>query len=111
MADIEKYRQCIQEIIRRRAAIKPSLGEVDVETIFDTERDHYQLVHAGWHEHRRKYGCLIHMDIKNDKIWIQHDGTEVGVANLLVEMGVPKEDIVLAFHPPYKRPYTDFAVE
>lgn len=111
MADIENYRQCIQEIIRRRAAIKPALGEVDVEIVFDTERDHYQLVHAGWHEHRRKYGCLIHMDIKNDKIWIQHDGTEVGVANLLVEMGVPKEDIVLAFHPPYKRPYTDFAVE
>jgi hypothetical protein len=25
-------------------------------------------------------------------------------------MGVPKEDIVLGLHPPYKRPYTDYGV-
>ncbi len=49
------------------------------------------------------------MDIKNGKIWIQHDGTKDGVADDLVELGVPKEDIVLAFHPPYKRKYTGFA--
>jgi hypothetical protein len=72
--------------------------------------DHYQLVHAGWHKQHRKYGCLIHMDIKDGKIWVQHDGTESGVANELVELGVSKEDIVLAYHPPYKRAYTTFAV-
>lgn len=36
--------------------------------------------------------------------------TEVGVANELVELGVPKEDIVLAYHAPYQRKYTGFAV-
>jgi hypothetical protein len=50
------------------------------------------------------------MDLKGDKIWIQRDGTECGVANELVELGVPKEHIVLAYQPPYKRPYTAFAV-
>ncbi len=44
----------------------------------------------------------MNFDIKDGKIWIQHDGTEIGVANELVEMGVPNEDIVLAYHPPYK---------
>ncbi len=53
----------------------------------------------------------MHFDIKDGKIRIQHDGTEIGVANELVEMGVPKEDIVQAYHPPYKRPYTGFATE
>ena len=48
------------------------------------------------------------MDIKDGKIWIQHDGTERGVANELVELGVPKEDIVLAYQPVYKRPYAQF---
>ncbi len=56
------------------------------------------------------YGCLMHIDIKNGKIWIQHHGTEVGDANELVELGVPKEDIVLAYHAPYQRQYTGFAV-
>ena len=51
----------------------------------------------------------MHMDIKDGKIWIQHDGTEIGVANELVELGVPKEDIVLAYHAPYQRVYTGFA--
>lgn len=42
------------------------------------------------------------------KIWIQYDGTEVGIANQLVELGVPKQDIILAFHKPSVRKYTDF---
>lgn len=78
--------------------------------IFDHENDHYQLLYVGWHENTRIRGCILHIDIKNNKIWIQHDGTEIGVANVLVDNGVPKEDIVLAFHAPYKRPYTGFAV-
>jgi hypothetical protein len=107
---VEQYRKYLQEVIQRHSRYKPAYGEVELQTIFDTERGHYQLVHAGWHNDRRKYGCLIHADIKNGKFWIQYDGTEIGVANELVELGVPKEDIVLAYQPPYKLPYTEFAV-
>ncbi len=71
---------------------------------------HYQLVYAGWKNRRRRYGCVLHLDIKDGKIWIQHDGTEIGIANELVNLGVPKDDIVLAFHEPFARPYTGFAV-
>ncbi|MEA5566929.1 element excision factor XisI family protein [Anabaena sp. UHCC 0399] len=54
--------------------------------------------------------CHFHVDIKNDKIWIQRDGTKIGIANELIAAGVPKEDIVLGFHAPYKRQFTGFAV-
>ena len=110
MAKLDQYRQYIREVIQRHGQHQPAYGEVELQLIFDTERDHYQLVHAGWYKNRREYGCLIHMDIKDGKIWIQHDGTERGVANELVELGVPKDEIVLAYQPPYKRPYTTFAV-
>jgi hypothetical protein len=110
MAKVEQYRQSIQTVIKRHASYQPAYGEVELQMIFDTERDHYQLVHAGWHNQHRKYGCLIHLDLKDGKIWVQQDGTEVGVANELVELGVPKEDIVLAYQPAYIRPYTEFAV-
>jgi hypothetical protein len=56
------------------------------------------------------FDCVLHLDIKDVKIWIQHDGTEVGVANQLVEMRVSKQDIVLAFHEPEVCQFTDFAV-
>ena len=52
----------------------------------------------------------MHVDIKDNKIWIQHDGTEIGIAGELEKLGVPKSDIVLGFHAPYKRKFTDFAV-
>ena len=111
MAKLETYRTYVQDVIKRYAAYKTIYGEsVEAQTIFDTKHDHYQLVRAGWHNKRRIYGCIMHVDIKDGKIWIQHDGTEGGIANKLVELGIPKEDIVLAFHAPYKRPYTGFAV-
>jgi hypothetical protein len=46
----------------------------------------------------------------DNKIWIQQDGTEVGIANELVELGVPKQDIILGFDPPNMRQLSDFAI-
>jgi len=53
---------------------------------------------------------LIQVDLKDDKLWIQYDGTEIGVANEFVERGVPHSDIVLAYHAPLIRQYDGFAV-
>lgn len=109
MARVEDYPKYIEEIIRRYEQYKPAYGNVEVETIIDREHQHYQLVNVGWNKNQRIRGCVIHIDIKDNRIWIQHDGTETGIANELVEMGVPKQDIVLAFIAPYKRQYTKFA--
>lgn len=109
---VEQYRQYIRHILserRLRASMQPrNAEEYEVQTIFDDQQDHYQLLYVGWRGNKRDFGCLLHLDIKRGKIWIQHDGTEEGIANRLVEMGVPRQDIILAFHEPYVRPFTDF---
>jgi hypothetical protein len=110
MDKAKHYGEMIQEILREYGAYKPSYGEVEVETIFLPAQGHYQLMSVGWHGQHRIHGCLLHVDVKNGKIWIQHDGTEEGIANRLVEAGVPKDDIVLAFQSPFKRRFTEFAV-
>ena len=110
MARVENYPQYVEEIINRYGQYKPAYGDVQVHKVLDRENHHYQLLNVGWNKNERIRGCVLHIDIKDGKIWIQHDGTETGVANELVAMGVPKQDIVLAFHAPYKRQYTDFAV-
>jgi hypothetical protein len=110
MGRLDDYRQYIEIIIEKYGSYKPSYGDVEIQLIFDREHNHYQLVSVGWDRNERIRGCILHIDIKDGKIWIQHDGTEVGVANELVEMGVPKHDIVLAFHAPARRKYTEFAV-
>ena len=78
--------------------------------IFDKENNRYLLVEIGWQNDYHIYGTLLHLDIINNKIWIQHDGTEEGIADELVREGISKKDIVLAFKPPEIRPYTGFAV-
>jgi len=108
---VEQYRQYIQQLLdeRRSRSSKPrNAQEYEVQTLFDTEQDHYQLLYVGWRGVRRDFGCILHLDIKDGKIWIQHDGTEGGIANRLVELGVPKQDIILAFHEPEVRQFTDF---
>lgn len=68
MAKLEQYRQLVKEILTEYSSHKPAYGEVEVELIFDTERDRYQLVHAGWSNRRRIYGSTIHIDLKDNKI-------------------------------------------
>jgi ketopantoate reductase len=110
MAQAAPYAEIVKRIIREYAEIKPSLGDVEVETIFDDESGHYELMYAGWHDRQRIHGSMLHVDIRGGKVWIQHDGTEQGIAGDLVDAGIPKDHIVLAFHPPEKRKHTTFAI-
>jgi len=111
MGKLEQYRQYVQQVIKEYAELGSAKDEIEQQLIFDTVGDHYQLMDVGWKNRRRQRGCVLHLDIKNNKIWIQHDGTEIGIADELVKLGVPKEDIVLAFHEPLVREYTGFAID
>jgi len=110
MEKVENYRQIIQEVLTEIGNVKGLFPEIETQLIFDKERDHYQIVRVGWRDLKRTYGVPIHIDIKDGKIWIQHNGTDYDFIEDLVEKGIPKDDIVLAFHAPYKRKYTGFAV-
>ena len=103
------YSQIIQEILTQHS-VNDSTNDTEIQLLFDKERHHYQVLNIGWKNQKRVYGIIIHIDLKDEKIWIQRDGTEIGIANQLIAAGVPKKDIVLGFHAPYKRSLTDFAV-
>lgn len=109
MDNIVHYRRIIQELIKKYSQYKPACGDVQKEIICDEANDHYELIYAGWNGPYRIHGSVLHIDIRNEKIWIQHDGTETGIAEELVKKGVPYEHIVLAFKSPEIRVYTDFA--
>ncbi len=67
-------------------------------------------MHVGWSGQMRIHGSVIHLDIRDGKIWIQHDGTDWPVADQLLAAGVPCEDIVIGFHPAALRKHTEFAL-
>lgn len=110
MDTLNHYRQIVEDLIYEYAKYKPSHGQIETEAIVNPDKDHYEVMHVGWDGQRRIHGCVVHIDIIQGKIWIQHDGTNRPVAEELLEAGVPKEDIILGFHPPEVRQYTDFGV-
>jgi len=83
---------------------------VSYKIIADDARKQYQVVLMGWHQRKRVYHIMFHLEIIENKIWIQEDNTEDSVAEMLVEQGASKQDIVLAYFSEFHRRNTEYAV-
>lgn len=110
MDKLERYREIVRRLIEEYAGYKPANGQIETEAIVDQARDHYEVMHVGWDGVRRVHGAVVHIDIHDGKVWVQYDGTTRPVADELMAAGIPREDIVLAFHPAELRPLTGFGV-
>jgi hypothetical protein len=110
MDRVELLRQAAKEVVRKYAGFTPNYGDIEVDTVFDDDGGHYQLWNIGWQNKRRIHGCVLHLVLKNGKIWVQHDGIEDGITNDLLEAGVRQDEIVLAFFTPAERKHLPFAV-
>ncbi len=110
MDKIAAYQTIIKKLMTDYVNDCSTRDDVDRELIFDTENNHYQLVNVGWENEHRIYGCILHFDIKNGKIWLQYNGTEIDFAEELVKQNVPHEDIVIGFHSPFMRQFTEYAI-
>ena len=110
MDKVNRYREIVRRLIEEYASYKPSHGQIETEAVVDPEQDHYEVMHVGWDGMRRVHGAVVHIDIHGDKVWIQYDGTSRPVAEELVAAGIPREDIVLAFHPAELREHTGYGV-
>jgi hypothetical protein len=110
MERLEQYREAIRSLLKSYAAEVDQDEQLETQVILDQEHDHYQLVSLGWQGQRRFYSCLMHLDIKDGKVWIQRNQTDRLIAQELMEMGVAREDIVLGLQPAYARPDTGYGV-
>ena len=110
MARLNQKQHLLMQVLAVRAEQIDHSG-LETQLWLDHENGHYQILRVGWeNEYQRVYGPLLHIDIKNDKFWIQVDNTEDGIVNDLIANGIDKSEIVLAFYPAYRRPHTEFAV-
>ncbi|TAE59414.1 MAG: XisI protein [Nostocales cyanobacterium] len=112
MDKLNEYPKLIKKILNKYIEICQHRPQKDMETflIIDAENGHYIWMNLGWQNGERITGMTVYVRLKDGKFWIEEDWTENGIATDLVKAGVPKEDIVLAFHDPNIRQYTDFAV-
>ena len=109
MGDHDTWRDLIERTLTEHIADPVSHGDIRLYTIFDRGGDHYVVMAVGWDGTQRVHAPILHVDIIDGKIWVQHDGTEAGIARDFVAAGVPQKSIVLAFKHPSRRQYTDYA--
>lgn len=110
MDKLEKYQQIIEKIIHKHAEYNPSYGKLETIQINDPLNHNYLLINVGWDPTGRVHAVDLHLRIKEDKIWIEWDGTEEGITQELLEAGILSEDIVLGFYRPEKRSMIDISV-
>jgi hypothetical protein len=108
MDKLETYQSLLDKTLKDYA----KLTEKGINSMVIVSKDHHHflLINEGWEDNKHIHACLFHGEIKEDKIWIYYDGFEESVTEQLIKLGIKKENIVLAFHPPYIRQQTEFAV-
>jgi hypothetical protein len=98
---IEFYKQCIKQVLSDYQSLNTDWS--NIELLFDDERKHYMVLRIGWFKHQRVHLCLVHIDIIDEKIVIQVNNTEDLIDSMLIETGIPREDICLGILPPEVR--------
>ena len=110
MDQLNRYRDIVRRLVEEYASYKPAYGDIRTEAVVDREHDHYEVMQVGWHDGRRVHGSIIHIDIRDGKVWIEHNGADARIGEELVAAGIPRNDIVLGFHPAELRPQTSYGV-
>lgn len=112
MDKLTEYPKIIKQILTEYVELCKKRPHQTLESflIIDESNGHYIWMNLGWQNGERITGMTVYVRIRDGKFWIEEDCTEDGIAMALVDAGVSKEDIVLAFHEPRMRKYTDFAM-
>ncbi|PDW01184.1 XisI protein [Candidatus Viridilinea mediisalina] len=110
MDTVTHYQEIIQRVLLSYTETPYAHGNIQCKPVFDTTRNSFMLITEGWDGVRRIHGCLVHIEIINEKIWVQRDDTDRGITYDLVESGIPKDQIVLGFQEPGVRQFTGYAV-
>ncbi len=105
MVNLAEYGKVICNVLIEHTKIPYSYGDIKHETVFDKEQNRYIVMILGREPFpelsptatRRVHGCLIHVDIIGNRIFIQRDGTEEGIVNELIQAGIPEDKIVLEY--------------
>ena len=112
MDKLSDYSKIIEGILQNHVELCNRRPNPEVENflVVDREKGHYIWMNLGWRGSKRITAMTVYVRLQQGKFWIEEDWTEEGIATELLQAGVPKENIVLAFQKPEMRQYTEFAI-
>ena len=110
LTHLDSYLAILNKILEDYCAILNQHQDSTTTTLItNNDNTRYLIITEGWNGVTRTHALIFDAEIRNQKIWLHHDGLDHGITDELVAAGVPKGQIVLAFHPPNIRPHTGYA--
>ena len=91
------YSNIVKDVISKYAKLRPSHGQIRLDTVFDDRQGNDALMQTGWDRGIRVRGNLIFITIRDEKVHVEYDGIERGIADELVDRGIQQEDVILEF--------------
>lgn len=110
MVELDHYREILYKILSQYTLLMGKPHLITSTLVVSEKHDHFIVINEGWDDNKRIHSLVYHAEIREDKVWVHHDGIDQGITEELVVAGIPKEHIVLAFHPPHIRQHTGYAM-
>lgn len=108
MDKLNNYRAIIKQTLNNLANYGSSPGRIDEYAVCDETTDNYILSNVGWHPSgRRQLGYPVHVRIKDQKVWVEWDGTDQEIIQQLIDAGIDENDIVLGWDNPEEFRYSE----
>jgi XisI protein len=93
LSDQNETRKIVMDVLSELARAQP-LGALRLETLFDIERDRYQVMVLGWLDGKPFYDCLAYVTLRDKKVSIEIDTSDFGLTNALVKAGVKESNLM-----------------
>ena len=109
MEPIMNHEAIILDILKACEDWFPASEGLENHTIVDREQGHYLFMPVGWFRGRYFYGALMHFHLRDGKIWVLANNTEIELEKELFARGATRSDIVAGFQSPEFREMAGWA--
>jgi XisI protein len=111
-AKMAEYQRIVTAILLKLAQPQTIGGEIQTIPVFDELRHHYQILDIGWDvSGRRVFHPIVHVDLIDEKVWIQENTTDSDIAEAFVMEGIERSCIVLGLYSRSHRELSCYAVD
>jgi hypothetical protein len=107
-----EYRRIVTVILLELSQPQTIGGEIQTIPVFDEVRHHYQFLDIGWDVSRRRvFQPIVHVDLIDEKVWIQENVTDSDLAEAFAREGIERSCIILGLHSRSHRELSRYAVD
>lgn len=111
MDKLKQYKKILKEVFTCQTADPFSNAPtLEQQLIINKEESQFIVMVIGWMEEEYKHFSLLHVQLKDGKVWLHQNNTDEDIGAILEKKGIPKSEMVVGFLTSFERELSDYAV-